>query len=102
MPENRPYTFELASFLLEAKRNNTDTANIHETAQRNGVDTGQLQRAADILEHFTTNDQDTAEWIHREYLIDGWLHGYIPPDQTDIPTYIAAQLAEAHYTNPTN
>lgn len=97
MPENRPYTFELAAILLTAQRGGEDGTDLCETAQRNGVDTGQLQRAAQILDQLDTAGEDINEWIRREYLVDGWLHGYIPIGQADVPLSIAAQMAEAHY-----
>lgn len=101
MAENRGYTFELASFLRDAQHGDGDTTNVYDTAQRNGVDRDQLDRAAEILTHLAAAGEDTAAFIHREYLIDGWLHGYISVEQTDIPTSIAAQLAEAHYATTT-
>jgi len=97
MTENRPYTFELASILLTAQRRGEDVTDLYETAQRNSVDTGQMQRAAQILDQLDAAGEDIAEWVRREYLLDGWLRGYIPVGQADVPTSIAAQMAEAHY-----
>ncbi|MGV9798799.1 hypothetical protein ACWDTP_12160 [Mycobacterium sp. NPDC003449] len=97
MPENRPYTFELAAIVLTAQRSGEDVTDLYDTAQRNGVDTGQLQRAAQILDQLDAAGEDIDEWIRREYLLDGWLRGYIPIGQADVPLSIATQMAEAHY-----
>ncbi|MDX1886836.1 hypothetical protein [Mycolicibacterium sp. 120270] len=101
MTENRPYTFQLATFLLDADGNAEHTANVRETAARNGVDLGQLDRAAAFIRHLTADGEDVDEFVRREYLIDACLHGYLPPDTspTDptLTTWALAQFAEDYY-----
>lgn len=101
LTQNRPYTFQLASFLLEATQRNEDPASVRETATRNGVDLDQLDRAAQILQRLAADGEDIDEWIRREYILDGWLHGYLeldasPADST-FTTWNLAQFADGYY-----
>ncbi|MGD9622251.1 MAG: hypothetical protein AB7G47_19680 [Mycolicibacterium sp.] len=93
---NRPYTFELAALLLDGPQES-----VHTTAQANGVDLDQLTRAAEILTRLQAAGEDINEWVRREYIIDGWLHGYLPlqasPADPALTTWKLAQHAEAFY-----
>lgn len=97
--ENRPYVFELASQIVEqVKRGQDDTAT-RDAAARNGVDAGELDRAVAIVEHFAAGGADIQQWLHQEYVIDGWLRGYLSLDSSasDVSTWTLGQLAENHY-----
>lgn len=117
MNVNRPYTFELArQFLIaqhadpSAQHHDTvvlteqDDATIaghYANAERNGVDRATLDRAAHTLVRLAPADVD--EWIRQEYIVDGWLHGYLPltadPADPSLTTWQLGQLAYAHYLN---
>lgn len=103
MIENRPYTFELAALLVSEQDRGDDTAQLQETATNNGVDLDQLNRAAAIVRALAAAGDDVDEWIRREYLIDGWLHGYLPqpaeasPADPGLTTWVLSQYADAHY-----
>lgn len=107
MTENRPYTFELAALLVaEQAAGSNDTASLRETATGNGVDLDQLDRAAAIVRSLAASGEDVDEWIRREYLVDGWLHGYLPTPVETLPadpaltTWVLSQHADAHYRTP--
>lgn len=93
---NRPYTFELGAQLLDDPQESLRT-----TAQDNGVDADQLTRAAEILRRLRDAGEDINEWIRREYIIDGWLHGYLPlaasPSDPTLTTWKLSQHAESFY-----
>lgn len=95
MPENRPYTFELAAAALE------HAPDIESVAHRNGVDLGQLNRATEILRRLHAGGEDVQDFIRREYVLDGWIHGYLPldasPADPTLTTWKLSQLAESHY-----
>ena len=115
MSVNRPYTFELARHFLVAQHEDTaaqkdghyvvteeDHENIesqYANAERNGVDRDTLNRAAHTLLRLAPADVD--EWIRQEYIVDGWLHGYLPltadPADPSLTTWQLGQLAHAHY-----
>ena len=98
MTYNRPYTFELAYQLLTAQPGD-DLVGHYANAASNGVDRPALDRAAQTLRRLAPADVNT--WIRQEYIVDGWLHGYLPLDVagTDptLTTWKLGQLAEAHY-----
>ncbi|GAB4999701.1 hypothetical protein MAHJHV65_46740 [Mycobacterium avium subsp. hominissuis] len=99
MTFNRPYTFELAHQLLSARSLGHDTAGHYASAASNGVDRELLDRAALALQRLDPADVDT--WIRHEYIVDGWLHGYLDPaaDPADptLTAWVLGQLAAAHY-----
>jgi hypothetical protein len=114
---NRPYIFELARHFLVAQHQDPgaqqhdpvvfteeDHENIegqYANAERNGVDRDTLNRAAHTLLRLAPADVD--EWIRQEYIVDGWLHGYldlsIDPADPTLTTWRLGQLAYAHYSN---
>lgn len=118
MTVNRPYIFELARHFLVAQHagrpfaqsddvhafTEEDHENIesqYANAERNGVDRDTLNRAAHTLQRLAPTDVD--EWIRQEYIVDGWLHGYLnlnadPADPT-LTLWRLGQLAYAHYLN---
>lgn len=101
MSHNRPYIFELAGLLLDADRNPDSAAGITAAAVDNGVEVDQLKRAAEILLGLARDGQDIAEWVRREYFIDGWLHGYLSldasPADASLTTWTLAQVAFNHH-----
>jgi hypothetical protein len=119
MSVNRPYTFELARHFLVAQHQGPaaqhhdvdvdvlteeDYENIggqYANAERNGVDRATLDRAAHTLLRLAPADVD--EWIRQEYIVDGWLDGYlalsVDPADPALTTWRLGQLAHAHYLN---
>lgn len=108
MTVNRPYTFELAGHLLAAfnhqvltEQHHEDIAGQYANAERNGVDRATLERAAHALQRLAPADVD--EWIRQEYIVDGWLQGYLPltadPADPSLTTWQLGQLAYTHYLN---
>lgn len=99
MSYNRPYTFELAHQLLTATPD--DVAGHYANAERNGVDRATLDRAAATLQRLAPADVET--WLRQEYIVDGWLHGYLAltadPTDPSLTTWQLGQLAYAHYLN---
>lgn len=99
MTFNRPYTFELAHQLLSARSLGHATDSHYANAKSNGVDRAQLDRAVATLQHLDPADFDT--WIRREYIVDGWLHGYLDPsvnpDDPTLTAWVLGQRAAAHY-----
>lgn len=99
MTFNRPYTFELAGQLLTARSLGDATAGHYLNAESNGVDRAQLDRAVATLQRIAPADFDT--WIRREYIVDGWLHGYLElsanPDDPTLTVWVLGQRAAAHY-----
>lgn len=97
MTENRPYTFELAALALIDQ----PLENVRKTAIANGVSVEALDRAIGILGVLQRGGEDPHDFVLREYILDGWLHGYLPLDVagTDptLTTWKLGQLAEAHY-----
>jgi hypothetical protein len=96
---NRPYTFELASTLLDARRRGEPVAGHYDIASRNGIAHDALDRAAATLERLAI--EDCATWIRHEYIVDGWLNGYLdinadPADPT-LTTSLLSQHADLHY-----
>ena len=97
MTENRPYAFELAALVLDGQ----ELENVCRTALSNGIAVDALDRAIEILRILQRGGEDPHGLILREYILDGWLHGYLPLDvaATDpaLSTWKLGQLAEAHY-----
>lgn len=98
MIDNRPYAFELAHDLLADRTAGRDVEGHYANAERNGVGRAALDRAAATLQRLAP--EDFATWIRHEYLVDGWLHGYV--DVTagsgdELTTWVLGQLAETHY-----
>ncbi|NTY62610.1 hypothetical protein [Mycolicibacterium sphagni] len=99
MTDNRPYTFELANQLLADRAAGQEVAGHYANAERNGITRAQLDRAAATLQRLAP--EDFATWIRQEYLVDGWLHGYVDVTAagsgTDLTTWVLGQLADEHY-----
>lgn len=93
--------FELASIALRSQHGEEDTACIRDTAATNGIDTEQLTRATEVIRQLAAAGEDVDAWIRREYIIDGWLHGYLPLDLSladpAVTTWKLGQYAEAYY-----
>jgi hypothetical protein len=99
MTENRPYMFELAALALAEQT----LENVRKTVVSNGVAVDALDRAIEILRTLQRGGEDPQDFILREYILEGWLHGYLPLDvaATDpaLFTWKLAQLAEACYAS---
>ena len=97
MASNRPYTFELAALALQ----NDDLDAVRKTAAANGVTATALERAVGILRILQQGGEDPDDFVLREYMLDGWLQGYLPLNvQAGDPilnTWRLGQLAEEHY-----
>ena len=96
MSYNRPYIFELAHQLLADRHAGNSVEGHYANAERTGTSRAVLDRAANTLQRIAP--EDFATWIRREYIVDGWLHGYVDVTSGDEPTtWVLGQLAEAHY-----
>ena len=95
---NRPYTFELAAMALADTGQHDEVGALGE---RNGVGPDHFERAVLILKAIASSGERIEDFVRREYILDGWLHGYLPLDiaGTDptLTTWKLGQLAEAHY-----
>lgn len=62
-----------------------------------------VQRAIELLRILQRRGEDPQDFILREYILNGRLHGYLPLDvaATDpaLSTWKLAQLAEAYYAS---
>ena len=94
---NRPYTFELAALVV----NGQDLDGVRKAAEANGVAAADLDRAIAIVRVLQQGGEDPDDFVLREYILDGWLQGYLPLNvQAGDPalnTWHLGQLAEAHY-----
>lgn len=104
MTINRPYIFELAALLRSARLNGEDCTSLREVATHNKIDLDQLDRAAAIVDALATEGTNVDEWVRREYIIDGWLNGWLSPqaslDDPALSTWKLSQYAYAHYQEP--
>jgi hypothetical protein len=95
---NRPYTFELAALVLSGE----GIDNVRKTAEVNGVSAPDLERAISILRILKQGGEDPDDFVLREYILDGWLQGYLPLNVASgdptLNTWRLGQLAEAHYS----
>lgn len=95
---NRPYTFELAALVV----NGQDLDGVRKSAQANGVAAADLDRAIAIVRVLQQGGEDPDDFVLREYILDGWLQGYLPLDvqagDPTLNTWRLGQLAEAHYS----
>lgn len=98
---NRPYVLQLAVALIVPQQDDDYYRRIRTTAEANGVAAEQLDRAAFVVDGVRKGGTDIDEWIRQEYIVDGWLQGYVPldasPTDAQWSTYHLAQLAENHY-----
>lgn len=104
MTNNRPYLFELAAILRTARLNGEDCTSLRETATHNRIDLDELDRAAGIVDALAAEGTDIDEWVRREYIIDGWLHGWLPAQASladaTLSTWKLSQYADAYYQQP--
>ncbi|SBS78109.1 conserved hypothetical protein [uncultured Mycobacterium sp.] len=95
---NRPYMFEMAALAL----NGEDLDGVRKAAESNGVASADLERAVAILRVLQQGGEDPDDFVLREYILDGWLHGYLPlnvqASNPTLNTWRLGQLAEAHYS----
>lgn len=102
--QNRPYVFELAAQFVELVARGDDGSDTRELAARNDIDAGELDRAIAIVQGFISGGADITQWLHQEYMIDGWLRGYLPLDTSpaDVSTWTLGQMADNHYAGRTS
>ncbi len=97
---NRPYTFELAALVV----NGQDLDGVRKAAEANGVAAADLDRAIAIVRGLQQGGEDPDDFVLREYILDGWLQGYLPltvqGGDATLNTWRLGQLAEAHYSGP--
>ncbi|KWX19576.1 hypothetical protein AFM11_35165 [Mycolicibacterium wolinskyi] len=102
---NRPYVLQMAVALIVPQRDDEYYRRIREAAEGNGVPPDLLDRAAFIVDGVYKGGTDIDEWIRQEYIVDGWLHGYVPLDASPTDphwsTFRLAQLAADHYRTQT-
>ena len=99
MPLSRPYTFELAAM---ARADPGQHGDIKALAERNGVDADHFERATAILQGVGGTGEKLDDFVRREYILDGWLHGYLPLDASPSDPSLTVwkqlgQFAEAFY-----
>lgn len=101
MTSNRPYLFELTALLRTTRQNNEDETNLREAATHNRIDLKELDRVAAIVDALAADGIDLDEWVRREYIIDGWLRGWLSPqtslDDPSLTTWKLSQFADEHY-----
>jgi hypothetical protein len=95
---NRPYTFELAAMALTEPEQYDDVMAL---AERNGVNPDLFQRATAILKTLGEQGENVDDFVRREYILDGWLHGYLPLEASlsdpSLTVWKLGQFAEAFY-----
>lgn len=98
MPPNRPYRFELAAMALAEPGQHGE---IETLAERNGVDPDKFERATVIINGLKASGETLEDFVRREYILDGWLQGYLPldvsPADSSLTTWKLGQFAEAYY-----
>ncbi|HEX7826532.1 MAG TPA: hypothetical protein VF477_16640 [Mycobacterium sp.] len=98
MPLNRPYAFELAAMALAEPGQHSE---IRALAERNAVDLDLFERATVIIKGVKESGETLEDFVRREYILDGWLNGYLPldasPTDPALTTWKLGQLAEAHH-----
>ncbi|MCA4726665.1 hypothetical protein [Mycolicibacterium fortuitum] len=96
---NRPYMFELAALIVRAEERHEEVASLRQAAARNAVDATELDRTVELLRRFHATGTDIDEWVRQEYFVDGWIHGYLPPDLAPTASvWQMAQYAAAYYS----
>lgn len=102
--QNRPYIFEMAKQIVDVTARGEDPSKSREAALHNGIDPGELERAVVIVQHFISSGSDVEQWLHQEYIIDGWLRGYLPLETSASETGIwtLGQMADAFYATHTS
>ena len=95
---NRPYVFELAVLALDPE---VGQDNARKTARDNGIDDAVFDRAVGVLHRVKDGGEDIDDFVLREYILDGWLQGYVPlgaqASNAMLTTWRLAQLAQEHY-----
>ncbi len=95
---NRPYVFELAALALNPE---VGQDNARKTARDNGIDDAVFDRAVGVLRRVKDGGEDIDDFVLREYILDGWLQGYVPlgaqASNSMLTTWRLAQLAQDHY-----
>lgn len=86
--QNLPYILELAGMAAQSD----DPSSTIELAVKNGIPRDQFERAIEVMKRF----EDGAEFVHRVYLVDGWVRGYTGLDETPSP-WILGQQAHGYY-----
>ncbi len=99
---NRPYLWEIAANALSSD-NAMTLDDVRALADRHGIPELNAERAMSTLTALAAAGEDLDEWVRRQYVVDGWMEGYLLIDTaalSDANTYSTwklAQLAYAHY-----
>lgn len=100
---NRPYIFPMAAALRVPGRDDEYYARVRDSAENNGIAADQLDRAA-FVDGVRRGGTDMDEWIRQEFIVDGWLHGYVSldasPTDPEWSTWTLAQRNDEHYGRP--
>ncbi|BBX30449.1 MULTISPECIES: hypothetical protein [Mycolicibacterium] len=98
--ENRPYVFELAAQALISAEEAEISRSI---VERKDISTESFDRAVATVQALKAAGEDLDEWVRRQYIVDGWLQGWLQVDAqllTDAAaasTWQLAQLAAGFY-----
>ena len=105
MSTNRPYLFELATLIRTARINGEDLSSLRDVAAHNNIDLAELDRASSIVDALAAEGTDLDEWVRREYIIDGWLHGWLSPQASfndpALTSWKLSQYAYDYYSQST-
>lgn len=98
---NRPYVLQMAVALMTPGFDDEYYSGVRSAAESNGVSAEELDRAAFVVDGVQRGGGDLDEWIRQEFIVDGWLHGYVPleldPSDPKWSTWKLAQFNDEHY-----
>ena len=92
--QNLPYVLKLAGMTITAEANGRPPDDLRKTAERNGVDADQLNRAITILRRLP--EQSRTAFVYDQILLDGQIKGYASLDDRPSP-WVLGQLAHGYY-----
>jgi hypothetical protein len=99
---NKPYLWEIVANAL-APDSGTTLDDVRTLADRHGIPGLSVDRAMATLTALAASGEDLDEWVRRQYVLDGWMQGYLQIDAaalSDVETFSTwklGQLAYAHY-----
>lgn len=99
---NKPYLWEIVANAL-APDSGMTLDDVRTLADRHGIPGLSVDRAMASLTALAASGEDLDEWVRRQYVLDGWMQGYLQIDAaalSDVETFSTwklGQLAYAHY-----